>query len=217
MLGGEILALLNGMYIFVEDESINRDVDITSHPVEKGIDISDSVKIKPVTVSLKGKIVHYGGESSDAIKSWDILAKIKDLQRTGSLVNYSGRNILKNYQIRSFNSTHPNTNAHGLDFDMELSEVRIAQPITVKVIETVSKLTKAQQNLGTQQVQQGENKAVYHTVKKGETIWGLVNKNYKDLNTTCETVIKNNPNAFSRPGDATTLQIGAKLFMGNRK
>lgn len=211
------MALLNGMYIFVEDETINRDVDITSHPVEKGIEISDSVRRKPITVSLKGKIVHYGGQTGDAIKSWDILRKIKDLQMAGSLVNYSGRNILKNYQIRSFNSTHPNTNAHGLDFDMELSEVRIAQSITVNVIETVAKQTKEQQNLGTQQVEQGENKAVYHTVKKGETIWGLVNKNYKDLNLSCQTVINNNPQAFSKPGDATTLQIGAKLFMGNRK
>lgn len=93
------MAILNGMYIFVEDESINRDVEITSHPVEKGIDISDSVKIKPVTVSLKGKIVHYGGESSDAIKSWDILAN----RRSG----YRGCRGCQEIRLRRDGVYHP--------------------------------------------------------------------------------------------------------------
>lgn len=37
---------------------MSRGVDVTSHSVEKGIDITDNVKRKPVTLSLEGEIVN---------------------------------------------------------------------------------------------------------------------------------------------------------------
>lgn len=74
--------------------------------------------------------------------------------------------------------------------------------------------TNGNTNAGTQQVQTGNGKAVYHTVKKGDTVWRLVNKQYKNLGKTISWVIKNNPNAFSRKGDATSLRIGKKLLVG---
>lgn len=73
--------------------------------------------------------------------------------------------------------------------------------------------TASKTNGGTQQVN-SKNKAVYHTVKKGETVWGLVNNKYKSLGKSCQWVINKNPKAFSRKGDARTLQVGAKLLMG---
>ena len=74
--------------------------------------------------------------------------------------------------------------------------------------------TASKENGGTKQVSNGKGKAVYHTVKKGDTVWGLVNRNYKSLGKSCQWVINNNPHAFSRKGDATTLKIGAKLLVG---
>lgn len=74
--------------------------------------------------------------------------------------------------------------------------------------------TKAKTNSGTQQVKTGKKTAVYHKVKKGNTVYNLVNKNYKSLGKTVNWVIKNNPNAFSRKNDPTTLKVGAKLLMG---
>lgn len=74
--------------------------------------------------------------------------------------------------------------------------------------------TAATTNGGTQQVQNGTGTAVYHTVKKGDTVWALVNNSYKSLGKSCQWVIDNNPKCFSRKGDATTLQIGSKLLMG---
>lgn len=74
--------------------------------------------------------------------------------------------------------------------------------------------TKSKTNSGTQQTTTGKNKAVYHTVKKGDTVYNLVNKNYKSLGKTVDWVIKNNPNAFSKKGDPKTLKVGAKLLMG---
>lgn len=67
-------------------------------------------------------------------------------------------------------------------------------------------------NGGTQQVNTGKGKEVRHTVKRGDTVYALVNK-YK-TGKSCQWVINNNPSAFSRKGDPTTLQIGKKLLMG---
>lgn len=67
-------------------------------------------------------------------------------------------------------------------------------------------------NGGTQQVIAiSDGNAIYHTVKKGETVWGIVNKTYKSYGFSVNKVIKDNPKAFSTPNKATTLQIGAKL------
>lgn len=285
------MALLNNIYIFVTDEQMNRGIDSTTHPVEQGIEISSTIRNKPLTISLSGKIVDVGDT-----KASEIISKIDNLRKKGSLIKYVGRNIASNMQIQSFNSTHPNTNAGGADFDMELKEVRIAKSAyntqkssskttekkknpdlsvgsivvftggnvyissdaknpakkrgrsTCKItkintkswaihpyhlISTDGKMvygwvdksniegvsadsTAAKTNGGTQQTQNGSGTKVYHTVKKGDTVWTLVNTTYKQYNVSCDTVIKNNPHAFSKPGDARTLQIGKKLFIANR-
>lgn len=204
------MALLNNIWIHVIDEKVGRNIKSTDHPCEKGIDITDNVKREPVTLSISGKIV-----DTDTLKSHEALAKIYELENKSSLIAYSGRNILKNMQIQTFNSTHPNTNTGGLDFDMELKEVRIAQNSYSTNKE--SGKTKASEKAGTQQVSKGTGNAVYHTVKKGDNVWTLVNKNYKELGSTVKWVIDNNPTAFTRKGDAKTLKIGAKLLMGYKE
>lgn len=76
-----------------------------------------------------------------------------------------------------------------------------------------SSTTKGSSNGGTQQVQSKGKSAVYHTVKKGETIYKLVNVTYKGKGFSVSKTINNNPNAFSRKGDAKTLIVGARLRM----
>jgi hypothetical protein len=78
----------------------------------------------------------------------------------------------------------------------------------------VKSTTKSKSNGGTQQTKGGKSKAVYHKTKKGDTVYKLVNKNYKSLGKSESWVIKNNPNAFSRKGDPKTLKVGVKLLMG---
>lgn len=206
------MALLNDIYIHVTDESVNRSVQSSDHPVEQNIDITDNIKREPIQLSLTGKLV-----DTDTVKSHEAYAMIYNLMDKGSLIKYSGRNLLQNMQIQSFNSTHPNTNNGGLDFTMELKEVRIAQSSYQQPTDDDKGKTKAEQKAGTQQVKQGDGNAVYHTVKKGDTIWRLVNTNYKELGSSVQWVIENNPSAFSRKGDATTLQVGAKLLVGYKE
>lgn len=287
------MAILNGLYIHVVDESAEREVQATSHPVEQGIPTTDTVKAMALSIKISGKIVDY-----DGMKASQVLSKIRTWQSSGTLMMYRGRNVASNMQIRSFESEHPNTNSGGADFSMVLEQVRIAKsayvpkpkkpkkpstsattstPVPLYVgaivvfkggpvyvssdaakkaatrgrstckitiistksysvhqyhlistdggrvygwvdksnIETTQTTsTSAKTNAGTQQVKSGSGTAVYHTVKKGDTVWTLVNKKYKHLGKSVSWVINNNPKAFSRKGDATTLQIGKKLLMG---
>lgn len=287
------MAILNGLYIHVVRESASREVQATSHPVEDGLPLTDTVKTKALSIKLSGKIVDY-----DAMKASQVIAKIKSWHESGSLITFRGRNVASNMQIRSFDTDHPNTNSGGADFSMTLEQVRIAKSAYVpkkdstkekeaaakknvvlavgakvvfkggsvyvssdakkaaatrsrstckitkistaswsvhpyhlistdggkvygwvdkKNIEGVqSTSTSGTTNAGTQQISKGSGTAVYHTVKKGDTVWALVNKKYANLNKSVSWVINNNPGAFSRKGDATTLQIGKKLLMGYR-
>lgn len=205
------MALINNLYVFVESEDVDRGVESTSHPVEQGVDITDHIKKNPTQLSIQGKIVSRGG-----LKASDILDKITQLKNSGSLITYVGRNALSNMQIQSFSTSHPNTVWGGCEFSMTLKEVRIAKP--------AYNASTNKNNGGTQQIDKGENKNVYHTVKKGDTIWTLVTKQYKSLEPKyskvmdkCNYVMNQNPHAFSRKGDFRTLQIGKKILIGYRK
>jgi len=116
------MAIINGLYIHVKDESAEREVDSTSHPVEKGVPTTDTVKAKALTISISGKIVDYPG-----MKASQVLSKLRAWQESGSLIQYQGRNIASSMQIKSFQTDHPNTNHGGADFSMTLAEVRIAK------------------------------------------------------------------------------------------
>ena len=124
------MALLNDIYIFVQDESLDRQTQSATHPVEKGIDITDHAKREPLRLSISGKIVMREG-----IPAFETLAQIEKLQNLGSLITYVGRNYCANMQIQSFRSDHPNTNKGGLDFDMDLVEIRVAKSAYVQANE----------------------------------------------------------------------------------
>lgn len=298
------MAILNGLYIHVVDESVDREVESTSHPVEKGVPTTDTVNVKALTVSLSGKIVDY-----DQVQASQVIAKINAWMESGSLVQYQGRNIASSMQIKAFNARYNNTNNGGADFDMILTQVRIAQSayvpkkasdtakeeaakqdVEIKVgsivvfkggpvynssdatkasatrdrstckctiisdrtwsihqyhlistdggsvygwvdkanIEgTVSTSTSGTTNAGTQQTKDpkdntdnttGKQYPVYHHVKSGDTVYGLCSQ-YKHLTPQprISTVMMNNPSAFTKSGDATTLKVGAYLLMGYKQ
>ena len=207
------MALINNNYVWVESEGISNEVEVSDHPVEQGESVSDHVQRQPIQLSISGKIIDHGNT-----KAADIVARLKALQESGALITYVGRNTLSNLLIVSFPETYVNTNWGGADFSMTLKEVRIAK--TAYVAKSATKVT----NAGTQQVQKSSQTKVYHTVKKGDTIWTLVTTTYKSLypkysNTMqkCNWVMEQNPSAFSRKGDFGTLQIGKKIYIGYRK
>lgn len=127
------MALINNIYIFVESEDFNNQVDTTSHPTETGLPISDTIRKQPVEVSLSGKIVN-----NDKLTTKETITKIKALQNAGSLVKYVGQaGTFKNLQIQSFSETYTNKNYGGADFSMNLKEVRVAKSAYVKPVKII--------------------------------------------------------------------------------
>ena len=116
------MALINNIYVQVIDESVSRDTKVTQHPVEEGLPLTSTVKSEPKGISLSGKIV-----DTSAYTAETIISKLDELRKSGSLINYKGRNVAGNFQIKSFGTSHPNTIWGGAEFTMELVETRIAK------------------------------------------------------------------------------------------
>lgn len=158
------IAYINNTYVFVQDEQVTRGVEISEHPVESGLDLTDNIKRNPVTISISGEIVGKNAASD--------LSLLMSLHQNGKLVKYSGRNILKNAVIESFDTSHPIDIYGGCAFDMELREIRVAKPAYI-----APKATKKTTKSGTQQVQSNTSKK-YHIVKKGDCLWNIAKKYY---------------------------------------
>lgn len=161
------MAIINGMYIHVTDETKEREVQATSHTVEEGAPISDTVNAKALALSLTGKIVDYGN-----VKAEEVIAKLETWRDSGKLVLYQGRNVASNMQIHSFQQSFNNKNAGGANFTMELKEVRIAKSAYVpkkpaeKEKETVAKKDTSKIEIGSIVLFKGGNVYISSDAKK---------------------------------------------------
>lgn len=209
------MALLNNIYVFCEQESVDYSGESTSHPVEKGIELTDHYRRSPIELSISGKIVDNKKE-----KAKDILSKLIKLKNEGSLIKYVGCISLGNMQIQSISVTSAYTNWGGYDVDLSLKEIRVAKS-AYDAAKSAQLSKKAAQSA---QTKKGDNSKVWHVVKKGECVWSLVISGpYKNLKPSysrpmdkCDWVRDQNPNAFSRPKDYKTLKIGYRLYVGYR-
>lgn len=202
------MALLNNRYIWVESESVDRSIETSDHPVEKGVQLTDNVKRTPITLSLKGAIV-----GKNAKKTLDYLVSCMN---KGKPVKYSGVNkFTRTMIIESINTDNTYKIMGGYSVDIKIREIRIAQNNYKK--KTKSKTNSKTKN-GTKQVKQNKKGAVYHVVKKGENA-STIAKKYKSLGCTLSFIIKNNNNTkvLSKKGDWKTMRIGAKVLVGYRK
>ncbi len=163
------MAYINNIYVFVQSEKINKGVEVSSHPVERGLEISDNVKRNPLTLSLEGAIVGKNAKVQ--------ISALTQMMNGGNLISYSGVNILKDCIIESFETGYTNQITGGCSFTMTLREIRIANSAYTPT-KTSSKTKKPTQN-GTQQVQK-KRVNVYHTVKKGDTLWSIAVQYYGD-------------------------------------
>lgn len=121
------MAMIDGNYIWVEKEDPTYDVDITTQPVEKDIDMTDHVQRKARTMSLNGIVA-----GPDASR---ILTYLKKCSDTGQIVKYVGRVAFTGI-ISGLSTSHDHTNADGFAFSFTLTEVRVAQSSYVDTLPT---------------------------------------------------------------------------------
>ena len=275
------MALINNIYVLAEEESVENNVDTTSHPTESGIPLSDTVREKPIVISISGVIA-----DTEKVSAKTAINKLKNLQNKGSLIKYVGKaGTFSNLQIQSFHEGY--NNKSGVAFDMSLKEIKTAESAYVKPkttkskkgtldvgdtvlflggyvyvssdaskhsakrgkstckltkistlpnakhkyhlistdgrlvygwvdkakIQTIESSTSNESSGGTQQINETKKPLKHHTVKKGQTIWGLVNEVYLSDNYSVSQIMADNPTAFSRAGDATTLKVGSRLVL----
>lgn len=205
------MATINGLYIFVQDESADQGIESVSHAVENGIDLTDHVSRKPFQLTIKGEIV---GPNANSIRG-----QLVEMMYAGALVTYIGRNYCANVQIQSFKTGHPHTIKGGLSFDMSLKEVRIAQSAYQEVTDAGKTPIKPVTKAGTQQVESagGGSEKVYHNVKSGETVYYIGEKLYKTFGSSLAFIQQNNPEAPRKKGDWKTLPVGTKLHVYSKK
>jgi len=110
----------------IEEESPELANEITERTVERGTDIVDHIRHRPVVLSISGVVV-----GDDAAQK---LNQLREYARKGEVHRYVGRNIFTNMVIQSFPTSHTAQVRNGFSFRMELKEIRVARLETVQFV-----------------------------------------------------------------------------------
>ena len=95
------MALIDGIYIHVKEEELSSEVQKSTHSVEVGIDVTDTIKPSPSALSLSGEIVSYTanavteGGDPQPITAWLSLVK----RENGQTFDEMDFNYLNNYLL----------------------------------------------------------------------------------------------------------------------
>lgn len=119
------MANIGGVYFNVLSESRPHNLEITSHPVESGSDVTDHAKMQRLSFSIEGVVT----ENAPAAH-----AKMKNLQINKKIVSYQGRSVLKNCLVESFTSNVDSKLFDSYTFSMVITEIRIAKPSTIGLL-----------------------------------------------------------------------------------
>lgn len=159
------MATLGGINIeVVYSDKGNSSVNVTSHPVERGIDVTDHVSPNADVFNISGFIT--GANASS--RRQQIIKLMKD----GTVITYLHRLALSNVVIVDFDSTHDVTNKGGFKFTATLQEVRFAQ---VPIIKENPTLTGTLSNVGLIQPV-GTTPTKIYTPKAGDTLQSVATK-----------------------------------------
>ena len=95
------MALIDGIYIHVKEEELSSEVQKSTHSVEVGIDVTDTIKPSPSALSLSGEVVSYTanavteGGGPQPITAWISLVK----REKGQTFDEMDFNYLNNYLL----------------------------------------------------------------------------------------------------------------------
>lgn len=156
------------------------------------------------------------------------IEQIEAMEYAGALIKYEGRNLVENYQIKSFSTSHPNTIAGGASFTMTLEEFRGATNSFIAPNSSTNEgVNSTIPSEGVQQIIQGDNSEVWYEVRLGDCLYNLVsadNAEYRDLKRepidgkeldAISWVMAKNPHAFENDS-ADSLKAYCSILMGTR-
>lgn len=174
------MALIDGLYIFVESENINYKMNITSNQVEQGISLTDHAEREPLEFSISGMLL-----DSEKSSAYEQYTKLRNWQLACKQVKYVGRNVFTGV-ITDISKSNDYTVGNGAPVTINMKEIRIAN---------TPYQTGSTQNVVQKQVATTKSvTTVYHSTKKGENLT-LIAKKY---GTTVNNILKLNPNIKNR-------------------
>lgn len=115
------MAKIDNYYLLVETETPTFENEITSQPIEKGINVSDHVQRKARTLAISGFVV-----GPNAAKTLEFLKLSSD---RGKIVFYTGRATMQG-MITGLTTTHDSVVGNGYAFSLTIIEVQIATSTT---------------------------------------------------------------------------------------
>jgi len=167
------MALIDNYYVHVEEEEATLSSEVTQHPVETGIKVTDNVKRQPITLSLKGKIVAVDGTSATTIRE-----ALRSLHDNGKLVKFLGVHHLSDSVITSFKTKASAEVSGGYEFEMEITQVRIAKSAYKAPAKTATTTQQVTQKKTTPKKTEPAKR--YYTVKYGDCPWSIAEKYYNN-------------------------------------
>lgn len=188
-------ANLGGLLVHSVRESGTFDTNIPTHKTEKGFNITDHIEREPVVIKISGLIVR---PTNDRVEL--AINKLQAMQM--KVITYQGRRIYRNMLLHKLNIDTTVKTMNGHEFSCTLTEVYIGESSYVNPQTAVQ--VKGVTSAGRKQTENKKQSNIYHTMKKGDTYWGLAKK----YNTTVAQLEQWNKY------DAYKIPTGAKLRVG---
>ena len=168
------IALIENMYLFVTDESISYNMNISENPVEQGVSLTDHAEREPLEFSISGMLL-----DDERTTAYEQYTKLRNWQLACKQVKYVGRNVFTGV-ITDISKSNDYTVENGAPVTITMKEIRIANS---------QYQTGSTQNVVQKQVANTNgDMTVWHTVKSGENLT-LIAKKY---GTTVNNIMKLN-------------------------
>ena len=195
------MAKIGKVYIdTVYEEKIDKDMNVTTHPIEKGENVGDHVERKSRTLDISGVFV---GSDTSARR-----AKIEQYMNSGEVLTFINKNKMSNLVIEKFEQTHDTDVKRGFKFKMSLVQVRFATKSTLQKKKQTKKKTSGGQKQASTKKKTTPTKI--YVVKKGDSLSKIAQKQlgnankWPDIYNKNKKVIGSNPNKIY-PGQRLTL------------
>ena len=171
----------------VFEEKIDKNMNVTTHPIEDGENVGDHVERKSRTLDISGVFV---GRDTSARR-----AKIEQYMNSGEVLVFTNKNKMSNLVIEKFEQIHDVDVKRGFKFKMALFQILFATKSTL----AKPKQTKKKTSGGQKQPNNKKKPAKIYVVKKGDTLshialkyLGSANK-WPDIYNKNKKVIGSNP------------------------
>ncbi|WP_343224467.1 phage baseplate protein [Paenibacillus sp. ACRRX] len=148
------------MDLFVTSEEPEYAVQVSTHNVEKGGTITDHIQKDTVSLHLEGLLI---GPKADQYRH-----RLVKAMNAGTLLQYSGRNLLLNCAITSLRTAHDNSISNGMSFSMTLKQINVVT-ISYKKLPAKRKVAVKPKSRVGQKNATYRPKPLSHTVRRGQT------------------------------------------------